>query len=433
MYPRDMRYAAATVLLLAAVFAATAQRSAFITARDGQLYADGQQYRFVGTNYWYGSLLGLETDRRRGIIRLRRELDTLKRNGITNLRLMAGAEGSGPLNGVTRVGPPLQKSPGQFDAVSLDGLDILLAEMAKRRMRAVIFLSNNWEWSGGFQQYLIWNGVVPDRWLTERPTWDELRDITAKFYFCRECMDGYAGQAGYVIGRTNKVTGRRYTDDPTIMAWEIANEPRPMRPASNEAYAKWIAEAAASIKSLDPHHLVTTGHEGSIGTESIELFEKVHADPNIDYLTIHIWPKNWGWFGRDSMAADIESAIGRSLSYIRENADVAVRLRKPLVIEEFGFPRDGHAFSAGSPTTLRDRYYDSILATLGHRRGGITCIAGANFWAFGGTARPIEGQPFWKPGDPPTGDPPMEEQGLNSVFDSDRSTLAIIRRAAPRR
>jgi mannan endo-1,4-beta-mannosidase len=30
------------------------------------------------------------------------------------------------------------------------------------------------------------------------------------------------------------------------------------------------------------------------------------------------------------------------------------------------------------------------------------------------------------------GDPPMEEQGLNTVFDSDRSTWAIIRSASRR-
>jgi mannan endo-1,4-beta-mannosidase len=54
-------------------------------------------------------------------------------------------------------------------------------------MRAVISFSNNWEWSGGFQQYLIWNRVISDEWLTRKPTWDELRDLTAKFYSCDPC------------------------------------------------------------------------------------------------------------------------------------------------------------------------------------------------------------------------------------------------------
>lgn len=144
----------------------------FVKVQGHQFILDGKPYYFVGTNYWYGSLLGLEKDRKRGVERLRRELDFLKAHGITNLRLMAGAEGTGLMNGVVRVGPPLQPEPGKFDGAVLEGLDLVLAEMGKRKMHAVIFLSNNWEWSGGFQQYLIWNRVVSDKWLAEKPSWD---------------------------------------------------------------------------------------------------------------------------------------------------------------------------------------------------------------------------------------------------------------------
>ncbi|MGH7783187.1 MAG: hypothetical protein ACREO5_05025, partial [Candidatus Binatia bacterium] len=61
--------------------------------------------------------------------------------------------------------------------------------------------------------------------------------------------------------------------------------------------------------------------------------------------------------------------------------------------------------------------------------GGSEYISGANFWAFGGTTRPKKGQTFWKAGDEYIGDPPMEEQGLNSVFDGDQSTWRVIRSA----
>ncbi|MBP7376150.1 MAG: hypothetical protein KA956_06710, partial [Pyrinomonadaceae bacterium] len=246
----------------------------FVTVKGHVLYRDNAPYYFVGANYWYGSLLGLEKDKKRGIERLRRELDFLKSQGVMNLRLMAGAEGIGELNGVTRVGPPLQPTEGKFDETVLDGLDLVLYEMGKRRMTAVIFLSNNWEWSGGFQQYLIWNGVIGDKWLTAKPTWDELRDNVAKFYSCAACKAGYDAQVKLVLSRRNKYSGKRNNDDPTIMAWELANEPRPMRPAANEAYVKWIADSAAMVKKLDPHHLVTTGHEGRIGTESLDLYKK---------------------------------------------------------------------------------------------------------------------------------------------------------------
>src|SRR5690606_30010792 len=80
----------------------------FVSAKKGRLVKDGEAYYFVGTNYWYGPLLGLEKNKARGIERLRKELDLLKKNGITNLRVMAGAEGEGLLNNVPRVAPPLQ-------------------------------------------------------------------------------------------------------------------------------------------------------------------------------------------------------------------------------------------------------------------------------------------------------------------------------------
>lgn len=42
----------------------------FVTAKDGKLFADGKPYYFVGANYWYGSLLGLQQDKKRGVERL---------------------------------------------------------------------------------------------------------------------------------------------------------------------------------------------------------------------------------------------------------------------------------------------------------------------------------------------------------------------------
>ena len=413
-------------LILVFVVNGVAQMS-FVTRRGGNFYLSSKQYCFVGTNYWYGSLLGLEKNKKRGIERLRRELDFLKANGVTNLRLMAGAEGSGPLNGITRVGPPLQSEQGKFEPTALDGLDIVLDEMGKRGMKAVIFFSNNWEWSGGFQQYLIWNKVIESRWLTDKPTWDELRDNVAKFYTCEPCKAAYRQQVEYVLARRNAKNNKRYIADPTIMAWEIANEPRPMRPAANAAYKGFIADTAALIKQRDPSHLVTIGHEGRIGTENLALFEEIHADPNVDYLTIHIWPKNWGWFENGKLAEGFENALNESVKYVEENVAVARKLGKPLVIEEFGLPRDGHSFDPSSPTTFRDRYFATMLLYIGKPN-----IAGANFWAFGGTARPIKGQLFRKPGDEPMGDPPMEEQGLNTVFDTDRTTWKILQKTAKR-
>jgi mannan endo-1,4-beta-mannosidase len=421
-----------TGLLTLIVFTVTfptklfAQTSSFVSVKNHQFYADGKPYYFIGTNYWYGSLLGLEKDKRKGIARLRKELDFLKANGVTNLRLMAGAEGSGLINGVTRVGPPLQTEQGKFNEKVLDGLDLVLLEMGKRDMKAVIFISNNWEWSGGFQQYLIWNNLVPDSMKTRKLTWDELRDIVSKFYTCEVCKESYNKQVNLILNRTNKYSKKKYTEETSIMAWELANEPRPMRPVVNDAYKKWIGDVASLIKSKDKNHLVTIGHEGLMGTEDLKLFEEIHADRNIDYLTIHIWAKNWGWFKDDKVAEGFPNVVEKAVNYIDQHLAVAEKLNKPLVIEEFGLPRDKQSFDINSPTSLRDEYYGKIFSMLAKSAETNGYLAGAAFWAFGGTARPIKNQVFWKNGDDYMGDPPMEEQGLNTVFDSDQSTWKVI-------
>ncbi|HEX7317274.1 MAG TPA: DUF4126 family protein [Pyrinomonadaceae bacterium] len=402
-------------------------RSPFVTVKGHQLYVDDKPYYFVGTNYWYGSLLGLSKDERRGVERLRKELDFLKARGVNNLRLLAGAEGSGMINGVARVGPPLQPRQGEFSEEVLGSLDLVLHEMGKRGLKAVIFLSNNWEWSGGFQQYLIWNSRVPDELKTRKLNWDEQRDLVSQFYGCAPCTEAYAKQVNILLDRVNRYSKKRYTEDPAIMSWELANEPRPMRPASAEGYRRWVGEVAALIKSKDKNHLVVVGHEGRMGTEDLKLFEEIHDDRNIDYLTIHIWPKNWGWFKGEEIAADFDGVAAKTRAYVEEHLRVAERLGKPLVLEEFGLPRDGHSFDPAAPTTLRDRLYAEVFNVLTRHASVGGHVAGANFWAFGGAARPVKGQIFWKDGDDYTGDPPMEEQGLNSVFDGDASTWRLIK------
>ena len=128
----------------------------FVRVEDGFFTQGGKKISFIGTNFWYGAILASEGqggDR----ARLARELDTLKALGITNLRVLAGAEG--PDGVPTRIEPTLVKAPGVYNDTLLAGLDYLLAEMAKRDMKAVLFLNNAWEWSGGFGQYLEWAGA----------------------------------------------------------------------------------------------------------------------------------------------------------------------------------------------------------------------------------------------------------------------------------
>ncbi|WP_207428762.1 cellulase family glycosylhydrolase [Pedobacter sp. SYSU D00535] len=415
------------IVALQAITLSLAAQTPFVKVRKNQFLINGKPYYFMGTNYWYGGLLALQQDEERGKERLKKELDFLKSQGVNNLRVLVGAEGLGQINGVQRVKPALQPEQGKFDLRILEGLDYLLFELEKREMYAVLFLSNNWEWSGGFLQYLNWNGQLPVETMQKKMSWDELRDNTAKFYTCKPCQEDFQKQVKLVLNHKNKYTNRAYIDEPAIMAWEIANEPRPMRPYAAEDYKKFIKSTSRLIKSIDKNHLLTLGTEGDQGTESMDLFKDIHQLKKVDYLTLHIWPKNWGWFRDTSITDSLDRVIARSREYIRRHEQIANQLQKPLVVEEFGLPRDNHSFNPAGSTRSRDKYFASIFDEWFRSKKEAGSIAGVNFWGFGGTARPQPHKLFWEEGDDFSGDPPQEEQGLNSVFDSDESTWKMIR------
>jgi mannan endo-1,4-beta-mannosidase len=87
----------------------------FVQRKQQQFSLDGKPYYYIGANYWYGGVLGLEKDRSRGVERLRRELDFLKSKGVNDLRVLAAIEGEGFVRGVQRVRPALQPEKGKFN------------------------------------------------------------------------------------------------------------------------------------------------------------------------------------------------------------------------------------------------------------------------------------------------------------------------------
>ena len=106
----------------------------YVSVANGGLQYRGNEYRFIGTNYWYGPNLPLLKDDSRGIDRLKRELDDLKKLNINNLRVVVGVEGEGKINGNLRVEPVYMSSPNTFHDEVLNGLDVFMDEVAKRDM-----------------------------------------------------------------------------------------------------------------------------------------------------------------------------------------------------------------------------------------------------------------------------------------------------------
>jgi mannan endo-1,4-beta-mannosidase len=402
----------------------------FVKQQHHNFTIGSKPYRFIGANMWYANLLAMPDNKGGNRKRLLKELDFLQQQGITNLRVLVGAQGEKKLiNGVIPVHPPMQFATGKYNDAALEGMDFLLQQLEKRNMYGVFFFSNNWEWSGGFLQYLNWHHKIDDTTLAKKYTWEENKDLTSKFYSCNECMEDYWNFVKTILQHTNTLTGRKYKNEPAIMAWEIANEPRPMRPYAIDGYKAFLQKTSALIKKQDPHHLLTLGVEGYMGTENIALFEQIHRDKNVDYATIHIWPKNWGWYNDSSFKNDFAGVVQKTNEYIKAHEAVMLKIQKPLVVEEFGMPRDNFSFSAHSPVVYRDKYYESVLKDLLKSKDENAAVAGINFWAFGGFGQPAKNETaFWKEGDDLIGDPPMEEQGLNAVFSSDSSTWNLLKK-----
>ena len=397
----------------------------FIKVQGTKFILDGKPYYFLGTNLWYGCYLGSagETGDRE---RLVKELDLLESLGLTNLRILAASEKSEIENSLK---PAIQLEPGIYDENLLEGLDFLLYEMGKRDMRAVVFLNNYWEWSGGMAQYNAWtNGQkVAD---PENPDfgWGEFMRLSATFYSNEEGNKLFRNFIEKIITRKNTFNDLYYYEDPTIMAWQLANEPRPWDSGELiQNYYNWIDSTAMFIHSIDPNHLVCTGNEGTMGSlKSEEYYLNAHQSKYIDYLTFHLWIKNWGWYDAKNYEGTFDSAKIKATNYIQEHIQLAETLNKPVTLEEFGIGRDLENHSIISSTIARDNYYNTIFKLAYDSASVGAPIAGTNFWTWGGYGRAQHRDFVWREGDNFIGDPPQEPQGLNSVFDSDTTTLNII-------
>src|SRR4051812_9428720 len=203
--------------------ASVAAQSGFVTVRGRHFLLDGKPYYYAGANLWYGMYLGApgKTGDR---TRLTKEPEPAASQGGLNLRVLAISETS-ELKRAVR--PAVLLAPRQVDESLWQGLDFLLAEMAKRDMKAVLYLNNFWQWSGGMSQYVAWFNGKPVMDPDVTGNWNGFMDNSASFYRDAQAKDAFRFAVDRLVRRQNSVNGRAYAADPTIMSWQLANEPRP--------------------------------------------------------------------------------------------------------------------------------------------------------------------------------------------------------------
>jgi mannan endo-1,4-beta-mannosidase len=241
----------------------------------------------------------------------------------------------------------------------LERLDYVIFKAGQLGIKLVIPFVNNWSDFGGMDQYVRWRGGA----------------YHDDFYSDPVIRQWYKDWISHVLNRTNIYTGLQYKDDPTIMMWELANEPRckgsgvyPQSPScTTHTLVEWADDVSTFIKSIDNRHLVSVGDEGFYcipdardwtencgeGVDTI-AFTKLE---NIDVMSFHAYPDHWG-----------KSAAWTTAWIERHIAD-ARALDKPAYLGEFGWrTRD-----------TRNPVFRTWIDTV-FSRGG----AGAMYWILSG-------------------------------------------------
>jgi len=154
-------------------------------------------------------------------------------------------------------------------------------------MKVILSFIDNWKYYNGVDQYVDWSSTAPKRTM-ERPK-DKQGDFSpatfsdetqkeyetnrhALFYIDHDSKEFYKQHVKSIINRKNRYNGRVYKNDPTILAWNLLNEPRCESWLVKECQSRvknWIKEMAAYVKTLDPNHMVTVGSEGFFGEGSM--------------------------------------------------------------------------------------------------------------------------------------------------------------------
>ncbi|PWZ00668.1 glycoside hydrolase [Testicularia cyperi] len=438
---------------------------------DGMRLRDshGQPYYLTGINYW--ACMNLAADKDAGGLhdRFITELDQMAAAGINHLRIMAGSEGA-PTPQPFRMEPALQSAPGQYDERIFVGLDRCLAEMSKRGMRATMTLNDQWQWSGGFAQYVSWANAneqydYPPSWnftaAPQRPgppgrgwgnytttgSFNTYTDYGNRIYTDVQAEGMFLAHIDTVMNRRNTVNGRLYKDDATIMTWQLANEPQPTSttnlqgpyslqypPNPSDPMLAWVDRISTYIKKRAPQQLISAGFEGKQGEW---YWKAVHTPQNIDYGTTHAWVQNWGIYDMlNSSRANLEAAKSFATEFMTNSSRWANEIGKPVFLEEFGMARDNwqndvakgeYQYASKATTTHKDEYFEHIIGlavkSFMSDSGG---YIGTSPWAYGGIYRP-ETQKANKYGMWWAGDPTHEAPGWYDLYDTDEA-INIVKR-----
>lgn len=99
------------------------------------------------------------------------------------------------------------------------------------------------------------------------------------------------------------------------------------------------------------------------------------------------WPSNANWWSPTDSESDFNTVVAAVRQSIRCQATQAARLGKPMVVGEFGFPRDRGSLSPSAGTSQRDRrvLQSSVGFTRLRRKARVLCLR----WCFASVWRSV--------------------------------------------
>ncbi len=289
-----------------------AAASSFVQRSGSQLLLDGQPYRIVGGNTYYLGYVIEPT--------LNAALDLAQSFGMNSIRIWAFLDSAQPPGewdvsfqywDAAKAAPVANEGPN-----GLQRLDRAVASARERGIRLILTLTNNWPDFGGMPQYVQWLGL----------------DAKHKnsFYSDPRCKEMYKNWVRQIV--------TRYRNEPAILAWELANEPRCEGHGGSDTLLAWADEMSAFVRQLDPNHLIGVGDEGYFkrhqawgnplynGQYGVSC-EDLLGLSAIDFGTMHMYPQ--------SMAKD-QDPVEFGLMWIREHLEAGQRANKPMLVEEYG-------------------------------------------------------------------------------------------------
>jgi len=327
--------------------AAESDRMGFVTADGTQFKMDGSTFYYAGTNNYYlnfkpkyevdkviedAAAMGLKVIRTWGHLDVGTMTDELAKDGSPVFTYSVDDGGSKEGIYYQYFDADLNQPVVNEGEDGLQKLDYAIYKAEQEGIKLLIDFTNNWIAFGGMSQYVKWAQLAGE-------------NVTGHddFYTNETIKKWYKNYIETMLNHTNVYTGVKYKDDPTIFAWELANEPRCESDAGceNKKVYNWAAEMSEFVKSIDSNHMLTLGDEGFYnygyndfpeGEHKYVYYGSAGMDwlsylniPDFDFATLHVYCDQWG------LTKD------QGNFWFKKHGEDAASANMPLIAEEFGW------------------------------------------------------------------------------------------------